>query len=618
MKESEFIDQNKDKWLEYESIIKQNQTDPDKLSEVFIQVTDDLSHSRSNYPNRSVRVYLNDLASKIFDKLGRRKKLNFQVIKEFYTVEVPQLMYLARREMAISFIVFLLSMAIGVYSCIQNPEFASVVLGEDYVQMTEENISNGDAMAVYTGGNGMEGFIRILENNAKIDVMMLGLGLFFSFGALWVLVRNGIMVGVFQFFFFQHGGFKDSLLTIWLHGTIEITTIALMGGVALLAGKGLLFPGNYTRYQSFRLSAGNAAKLLLMVLPFTFVAAVIEGFITRMTGMPDLVKGFFIVLSLALVVMYFFVYPRMVHKRHGVNPMHEKLRKEHPSSPVDLKEIKTPAQIISESFITYKEFFGKNLVVCVLAAILFPLIVFFYYNDYFTYHFTPALRRLVEVVTIVSGSPRDLLDTIPEVFRYRIFKLSYFGFWASILFFINARFVFKFKLSWKKILPYLGIVIIIACASFLRFNNPTKFPLNFLVSFGTTLLFGFACVVLLVTHYYDEGKKLVFQTFFKRAFSFVLLWMALGVVTFFVEMLAHSALAAFTMYALNDLLPFKADVKEQILIGNQILIYFVVVMGMLPFYFYATYYHVLSMMEKYEGISLKAELKEWELGEEKA
>ncbi|MDB2467207.1 stage II sporulation protein M, partial [bacterium] len=237
MKESEFIDQNKDKWLHFERVIKQSDSNPDELSDVFIQVTDDLSHSRSNYKNRSVRVYLNDLAGMIFDKLGKRKRLSFEVIKDFYLKEIPQLMYLARREMLISFLVFIVSMAIGIYSSIKNPQFAALVLGPDYVAMTQANIAKGEAMAVYTGGTGMEGFLRILLNNARIDVMMLGFGLVFSVGALFILIRNGIMVGVFQYFFVEHGGFKDSILTIWLHGTIEITTIGLMGGVALLAGK---------------------------------------------------------------------------------------------------------------------------------------------------------------------------------------------------------------------------------------------------------------------------------------------------------------------------------------------------------------------------------------------
>ncbi|MBO6517068.1 MAG: stage II sporulation protein M [Bacteroidia bacterium] len=609
MKESDFIDQNKDKWLEYESIIKRNQTDPDKLSEVFIQVTDDLSHSRSHYPNRSVRVYLNDLASKIFDKLGKRKKLNFRVIRDFYALEVPQLMYLARREMLISFGVFIISMIIGIYSSIQNPEFASVVLGEGYVQMTKENISNGEAMAVYTGGGTMEGFLRILENNARIDVMMLGLGLFFSFGALWVLIKNGIMVGVFQFFFVQHGGFKDSLLTIWLHGTIEITTIALMGGVALLAGKGLLFPGNYTRYQSFRLSAGNAAKLLLMVLPFTFVAAVIEGFITRMTGMPDVIKAFFILLSLAVVVVYFFVYPRIVHRKHGVNPIHEKLRKEHPSAPIDPTEVKSPAKIISEAFITYKGNFGKNVLICVIAAIGYSISVYVYFNEYFTWNLTPTLMRIAEMFSILGDNYLDNLSYQPEVPAYRLFRLIYVGFWAVILFFVNVKTTYKFKLSLKKLPQYVLIGILLAAANVLYFGSEVRFPMNLLTSFSVVVLFTFASAILLVVHYYDQGKKLVIKTVLVRVFNLVILWLGLTAVTVFIQLLANSSLTSFTVLALTDLLPLETVSKENVIVGVQIGIYFAVMMAMLPFYYYATHYHVLSILEKYEAISLKAEMK---------
>ena len=382
MKESEFIDQNKDKWLHFERVIKQSDSNPDELSDVFIQVTDDLSHSRSNYKNRSVRVYLNDLAGMIFDKLGKRKRLSFEVIKDFYLKEIPQLMYLARREMLISFLVFIVSMAIGIYSSIKNPQFAVLVLGSDYVAMTQANIAKGEAMAVYTGGTGMEGFLRILLNNARIDVMMLGFGLVFSVGALFILIRNGIMVGVFQYFFLEHGGFKDSILTIWLHGTIEITTIGLMGGVALLAGKGLLFPGNYTRYQSFRLNAGNAGKLLLMVLPFTFIAAVIEGFITRMTGMPDLIKGFFILLSLAIVVVYFFIYPRLVHKRIGANPIHERLSKEYKTHQVVLDEVKTAGKIIIDAFIMFRKNFGRNVLALITIGVSYVFFVNRLFPDY--------------------------------------------------------------------------------------------------------------------------------------------------------------------------------------------------------------------------------------------
>ena len=60
MRETSFIKQNKEKWKEFESILEKKDKDPDKLNDLFIQITDDLSYSRTFYPNRSVRVYLNN------------------------------------------------------------------------------------------------------------------------------------------------------------------------------------------------------------------------------------------------------------------------------------------------------------------------------------------------------------------------------------------------------------------------------------------------------------------------------------------------------------------------------------------------------------------------------
>ena len=615
MKESEFIDQNKNKWLDYEKIITQPENDPDELSDVFIQVTDDLSHSRSHYPNRSVRVYLNDLASKIFDKLGKREKLDFNVIKNFYTIEVPQLMYLARKEMIVSFLIFILSMGIGIYSSMQNPEFASVVLGEQYVAMTKANIAKGEAMDVYTGGSGMDGFLMILTNNARIDIMMLGLGLFFSFGAIWVLVRNGIMVGVFQYFFVQHGGFQDSLLTIWLHGTIEISTIGLMGGVALLAGKGLLFPGNYTRYQSWRLSAGNAGKLLLMVLPFTFIAAVIEGFVTRMTYMPDVVKGFFIVLSLVLVVVYFFVYPAAVHRKHGANPLHEKLRKDHPPKPISEKEIKTTSQIITDSFVTYKEQFGRNIALCALAGLLYPALLYYKFDMYFEFHVTPAMAWLNNIFNEVFQSGVTTSGYLPQTKTYRMFNFLFFGGWTFILLMVNARYAFKLRLTWKAVFNYGLVALFVLVAAFLTNYLEVGFPIKYATSFGYLLMLALAITILLVRHYYEGDKGVILKLFFSKVFHFFILWLAVSVLMFFVQMMVHSVLSEFIIYVLNDLLPFDANVKEKIAIGAQIWLYMTVILATIPFYLYTLYFMVLSLVEKHEAIHLKREINAIVVGE---
>ena len=71
MKESEFIEQNKKKWLEFENSLEENIPDPAKTTKLFVQITDDLSYARTFYKNRSVRLYLNAIARVLFNDLNK-------------------------------------------------------------------------------------------------------------------------------------------------------------------------------------------------------------------------------------------------------------------------------------------------------------------------------------------------------------------------------------------------------------------------------------------------------------------------------------------------------------------------------------------------------------------
>src|SRR4026207_789371 len=116
MRETSFIKQNKEKWAEMESILPQGKKNPDKLSDLFVQVTNDLSYSRTFYPNRIVRVYLNNLAQRIFLDVYKNKKERRGKFLQFWKEELPLLVYRSRKEFLLSFTIFLLSVSIGIFS----------------------------------------------------------------------------------------------------------------------------------------------------------------------------------------------------------------------------------------------------------------------------------------------------------------------------------------------------------------------------------------------------------------------------------------------------------------------------------------------------------------------
>ena len=260
MRETDFIEQNKAKWIELEQLLREERKDPDKLSNLFIQVTDDLSYSRTFYPNRSVRLYLNNIAQQVFYRIYKNKKESRKQFIHFWKEELPQLIYQARRDLFFCFIVFVIAVLIGVVSTANDAHFPRVILGDEYVNMTIENIKKGDPMAVYKSSNGIHMFLGITLNNIRVAFMTFLLGAFYVIGTIAMLIYNGIMIGTFQYFFYERGLFLPSFLSVWLHGTLEISSLIIAAGAGVTMGKGLLFPGTYSRAQSFLISAGEDSR----------------------------------------------------------------------------------------------------------------------------------------------------------------------------------------------------------------------------------------------------------------------------------------------------------------------------------------------------------------------
>lgn len=354
MKETNFVRQNKEKWLQSEQFIRGDQKDPEKLNTLFIQVVDDLSYSQTYYKHRSIRVYLNTIAREFFSSINDTKKEKRNRFKDFWLEELPQIVVFCKRELLISLIVFLLAAAIGVFSSANDKEFTASILGSDYVAETLNNIKKGDPMAIYKGMNQLEMSLYIIFNNLKVAFLTYVSGLFMSLGTLFILLKNGIMVGSFQYFFAQHNLLATSAMTIWLHGTLEISSIIIAGGAGLTLGSGLLFPGTYSRLQAFQMSAMRSLKLMLGISPIIVTAGIIESFLTRYTEAPAFIKIALIVLSAVFIVGYFIIYPWQKSKAGFSRPIREAKLQPNVSQPINFNRIKNNAEILGDAFGFYK------------------------------------------------------------------------------------------------------------------------------------------------------------------------------------------------------------------------------------------------------------------------
>lgn len=317
MREAAFIQRNQAKWQRLEKVVDGLQgLTGDEASDLYVQLNDDLAYAQTFYPKSRVTTYLNSLAVRLHQHIYRNQRTPRKRFLTFWTQEVPFAIAKARRNLALSFVVFSLAALVGAVSAEHDATFVRLILGDDYVDMTIDNIERGEPMAVYGGQSPGGMFLFITFNNIRVSLVCFALGLFFSFGTGMVLAYNGIMVGAFQYFFHQHGLLADSALTIWVHGTLEISAIIIAGGAGFTLGNGFLFPGTFTRMESFRLGARIGLKVVIGLVPVFIIAGFLESYVTRHAlDLRPWVALSIIAASFAWIIYYFIILPYHAERR---------------------------------------------------------------------------------------------------------------------------------------------------------------------------------------------------------------------------------------------------------------------------------------------------------------
>jgi uncharacterized membrane protein SpoIIM required for sporulation len=306
MREVTFIKQNAEKWQEFEEDAQTN--DPDVLSERFVQLTDDLSFARTFYEGYPVAKYLNNLTASFHQKIYQNKKQKEGRFAAFWLVELPTLFRQSHRQLLYSFLIMLVGCIVGAVSAKYDETFVRLILGDSYVNMTLQNIEKGDPMAVYKSSKELDMFFAITINNIKVSFVAFVMGILFSVGTFLTLFYNGVMLGSFQYFFYKKGLLLTSVLSIWIHGTLEISAIIIAGCAGLVMGNSIVFPKTYSRLDSLKQGAKQGVKIIIGLVPVFIMAGFLESFVTRLS-MPPLLSGSIILISASFIVWYFVIYP---------------------------------------------------------------------------------------------------------------------------------------------------------------------------------------------------------------------------------------------------------------------------------------------------------------------
>lgn len=374
VKETSFIEQNKKKWARFEKLSGNKNNDPDEVSELFTEITEDLSYARTFYPRRSVRVYLNQLAQGVFTSLYRQRKQPLGSFAKFWTQTVPLEMYRARHLLLTAFIFFCVSALIGAASQHYDNDFVRIILGDGYVEETERRIEAGDPMGVYGEMGQSTMFFAITINNIRVAFIAFVLGITFGIGTFFLLLRNGVMLGSFQYWFKTKGLLLTSFLTIWIHGAFEISAIVVAGAAGLTVGNGLVFPKSFTRLQSLIFSAKRGLIIMSSLIPVFIIAGFLESYVTRhYQSMPDLLKWMIILTSFAIMIFYYVIFPYIVAKKHPDKIELKEIPRFIPKREIEYFKIRNTGEIFTDTFYLFVQNISR--ISRIFFSVIFPLII---------------------------------------------------------------------------------------------------------------------------------------------------------------------------------------------------------------------------------------------------
>ena len=136
---------------------------------------------------------------------------------------------------------------------------------------------------------------QIFTNNIRVTFLAFALGITAGLGTAFVLLNNGILLGVVFGLAASHGNGTVILEYVVAHGVLELSCIVVGAAAGLRIGWAVIDPGRRKRSEVLRAEGRAAVEMVLGTAAWLIVAGLIEGFITPAGFglLPMLLVGFF-------------------------------------------------------------------------------------------------------------------------------------------------------------------------------------------------------------------------------------------------------------------------------------------------------------------------------------
>jgi uncharacterized membrane protein SpoIIM required for sporulation len=283
MNEAYFIHTHQKTWQDLEAVLKQVtgkkklQKDAELLHRLlFLYQTTcgHLSIARTRYGSTGTTEYLNSLVTRAHQSIYISKPNNISKILRFFTHDFPGLIRKDALLLLLSTGIFMFGFLFSFFFTLVQENYALSFVPAEYVEGVN-GVGEGVADINYSVAS-----VAIFTNNIQVGIVAFALGITFGAGTVFVLAKNGMMIGALAALAVKAGSGYDFWALILPHGVPELFCIFICGAAGLLIARSMLFPGLLSRRRSFAAGGKSALRLLVGTIPLFIFAGLTEGYFT--------------------------------------------------------------------------------------------------------------------------------------------------------------------------------------------------------------------------------------------------------------------------------------------------------------------------------------------------
>jgi uncharacterized membrane protein SpoIIM required for sporulation len=250
----------------------------EELDRLYRAAAGDLAAAQSFYPDSEATVYLNQLCSRAYAFVYRRRQRPWQALRRFYGAEFPALIYAERRFVRAAVLVLAAGVVAGALATLTDPTALGSLIPAPIREAIEsrsmwtDQILSAEPPLVLSSS--------LLTNNIGVAFTCFAGGITAGAATGAVLFINGLVLGGVITLCAENGLAFRLFSFVTAHGIVELSSLIIAGAAGFIIGDALVNPGELPRADALRERGRRAVRIAVGTAPLFVAIGLIEGFVS--------------------------------------------------------------------------------------------------------------------------------------------------------------------------------------------------------------------------------------------------------------------------------------------------------------------------------------------------